>query len=86
MKTRVEAEQFVLNQYLIEDFPAVVLCVANTYGPHDYQPTPHGNALWQAARGKGAALDCGIPTVDIPDAASADWPKSGVAGRALCHR
>ena len=49
----------------------MILCVANTYGPNDYQPTPHGNALWQAARGKGAALDCGIPTVDIRDAATA---------------
>ena len=71
VKSRVEAEQFVLNQHLTEDFPAVVLCVANTYGPNDYQPTPHGNALWQAARGKGASLDCGIPTVDIRDAATA---------------
>jgi dihydroflavonol-4-reductase len=71
VKSRVEAEQFVLNQYLTNDFPAVVLCVANTYGPNDYQPTPHGNALWQAARGQGAALDCGIPTVDIRDAATA---------------
>ena len=78
----MEAEQFVLNQYLIEDFPAVVLCVANTYGPNDYQPTPHGNALWQAARGNGAALDCGIPTVDNecrdPFAAALYWPNSGV--------
>ena len=32
--------------------PAVALCVSNTYGPRDWQPTPHGKQLALAAVGK----------------------------------
>ena len=53
--------------------PVVVLCVANTYGPGDHLPTPHGGFLKAAVRGRsrffvrGAAAE----VVDVRDAAQA---------------
>jgi len=52
--------------------PGVALCIANTYGPGDFGPTPHGNMLWQIARGRARyTMDAACPTVDIRDAAEA---------------
>jgi len=40
-------------QYVRErGLPAVALCVSNTYGPGEFQPTPHGSLLAAAAKGK----------------------------------
>ena len=72
IRSRVKAEDLLLEYCRERAFPGIALCVANTYGPQDYQPTPHGQLLWSAARGKlPVALDCGAPTVDIRDAAEA---------------
>ena len=71
VKSRVLAERAVLEAQVNHGLPAIVLCVANTYGPEDYGPTPHGNALWQATKHQTTALDCSLPTVDIRDAAHA---------------
>jgi dihydroflavonol-4-reductase len=72
IRSRVEAENRLLDACKKNSFPGIALCVANTYGPEDYQPTPQGGLLWQAATGKvGVALDCAAPTVDIRDAANA---------------
>lgn len=71
VKTRVLAEEAVADAILEKGLPAIMLCVANTYGPQDYGPTPHGNALWQATKSKSTALDCRLPTVDVRDAAQA---------------
>ena len=50
----------------------MALCVANTYGPDDYQPTPHNGNLWHTASGKlKVAVDVSQPTVDIRDVAEA---------------
>jgi dihydroflavonol-4-reductase len=69
---RLEAENRFLAYCREKGLPGVALCVANTYGPQDYQPTPHNGALWDTARGKHrAALDAGAPTVDIRDVAQA---------------
>ncbi len=69
---RLEAEQRFLAYCRDKHLPGVALCVANTYGPQDYQPTPHGGALWDTARGHmKACLDAGAPTVDIRDVAEA---------------
>lgn len=69
---RLEAENQFLRYCREKDLPGVALCIANTYGPEDYQPTPHGNGLWQVATGKvGAAMNSSAPTVDIRDAAQA---------------
>jgi dihydroflavonol-4-reductase len=69
---RLEAENRFLAYCRDKGLPGVALCVANTYGPEDYQPTPHGKNLWQVASGKmKVALAAGAPTVDIRDAAQA---------------
>ncbi len=71
IRSRVEAENLLLEYCRERQFPGIALCVANTYGPRDYQPTPHGQLLWQAATGNGMAMGCSAPTVDIRDAAEA---------------
>ena len=69
---RLEAETRFLACCREQGLPGVALCIANTYGPEDYQPTPHGNMLWQVAKGQARyALDAGAPTIDIRDAAEA---------------
>lgn len=69
---RLEAENTFLEYCREKGLPGVALCVANTYGPEDYQPTPHGKMLWDVAKGKARfAINAGAPTVDIRDVASA---------------
>ncbi|HTI76712.1 MAG TPA: NAD-dependent epimerase/dehydratase family protein [Mycobacterium sp.] len=52
IRSRVEAEKLVMRYANERGLPAVALCVANTYGPRDWQPTPHGRQLALAAVGK----------------------------------
>lgn len=52
VRSRVAAEDLVLRYAQERGLPAVVMCVANTYGAHDYLPTPHGAFVAAAARGK----------------------------------
>jgi len=67
---RLAAEERLLEYCRERGLPGVALCVANTYGPEDFQPTPHGNALWETANGEmGVAVDSSQPTVDIRDVA-----------------
>jgi dihydroflavonol-4-reductase len=67
---RLAAEERLLEYCRERGLPGVALCVANTYGPEDYQPTPHGNALWHTANGEmTVAVDASQPTVDIRDVA-----------------
>ncbi|WP_299688707.1 NAD-dependent epimerase/dehydratase family protein [Hydrocarboniphaga sp.] len=69
---RLEAETRFLNYCREKGLPGVALCVANTYGPEDYQPTPHGKMLSDIAAGRMRfTLDAAAPTVDIRDAAQA---------------
>jgi dihydroflavonol-4-reductase len=69
---RVQAEERFMQYCRDRGLPGVALCVANTYGPGDYQPTPHGNMLWQIASGRSRyTMDASCPTVDIRDAAEA---------------
>ncbi|MDR3417219.1 MAG: NAD-dependent epimerase/dehydratase family protein [Nevskia sp.] len=69
---RLEAERRFLAYCRERGLPGVALCVANTYGPDDYQPTPHGRMLWDVARGKvRLTWEAGAPTVDIRDVAEA---------------
>lgn len=53
--------------------PAVALCVANTYGPRDWQPTPQGNLVALAAAGRMPFHfdGLGYEVVGIEDAANA---------------
>ncbi|MCK9563921.1 MAG: NAD-dependent epimerase/dehydratase family protein [Bacteroidales bacterium] len=69
---RLEAEERLLDYCRSRGLPGVALCVANTYGPQDYQPTPHNGMLWEIASGRAkATLDASAPCVDIRDAAGA---------------
>lgn len=71
-RSRVDAENELLDACRKDGFPGIAMCVANTYGPGDFLPTPHGGALWEAAKGTlPVALECSSPTVDIRDAADA---------------
>jgi dihydroflavonol-4-reductase len=72
IRARLEAENRFLAACREKSLPGVALCVANTYGPHDYQPTPHNGNLWETASGKAKfAVDVSQPTVDIRDVATA---------------
>lgn len=69
---RLEAEHRFIVACQTRGLPGVALCVANTYGPHDYQPTPHNGNLWRTASGKTkVAINVSQPTVDIRDVAEA---------------
>ncbi len=69
---RLEAENQFLAYCRNKGLPGVALCVANTYGPEDFGPTPHGHALWHVANGEmGVTTDSSQPTVDIRDTAEA---------------
>ncbi len=73
IQSRVDAENLVL-QYANElGLPAVVMCVSNTYGPRDWQPTPHGGLVALAATGKMPFRFNGLAyeVVGIEDAANA---------------
>ena len=52
VRSRVEAENLLMRYARDRGLPAVALCVSNTYGPRDWQPTPHGKQLALAAAGK----------------------------------
>ena len=54
IQSRVDAENLVLKYTRERGLPAVVMCVANTYGPRDWQPTPQGRLLALAVAGKTA--------------------------------
>jgi dihydroflavonol-4-reductase len=72
IRSRREAED-AFNHYCREmKLPGVALCISNTFGPGDYQPTPQGSMLWDFATGKQRLLwNAAQPTVDIRDAAEA---------------
>ncbi|GAY15019.1 epimerase [Mycobacterium sp. shizuoka-1] len=71
--SRVAAEQLVMDYCREKALPAVALCVSNTYGGGDWQPTPHGSLVAAAARGKLPFYLAGMATevVGIDDAARA---------------
>ena len=42
---RLEAENQFLAFCRDKQLPGIALCIANTYGPQDYQPTPHNKVV-----------------------------------------
>jgi dihydroflavonol-4-reductase len=52
VRSRVAAEDLVLTYCAERGLPGVAMCVANTYGPGDWLPTPHGGMLAAAVRGR----------------------------------
>lgn len=70
---RVEAENLVLHYARDKGLPAVALCISNTYGPRDWQPTPHGGMIALVSAGKAPFYFSGVgqEVVGIEDAARA---------------
>jgi dihydroflavonol-4-reductase len=72
IESRVAAEDLVLRYARDKGLPAVALCVANTYGPRDWAPTPHGSAIALVAAGRFPFyLGFSAEVVGIEDAARA---------------
>ena len=73
VESRVAAEQLVFDYCRDRHLPAVVLCVANTYGPDDWGSTPHGKLVDAAAHGRAVAYvaELAAEAVGIHDAALA---------------
>ncbi|GAB99897.1 NAD-dependent epimerase/dehydratase family protein [Gordonia namibiensis NBRC 108229] len=73
VKSRVAAEDLLLDRARDGAVPGVAMCVANTYGPGDWHPTPHGSFVAGAALGKlpFTIRGCRAESVGIDDAARA---------------
>jgi dihydroflavonol-4-reductase len=73
IQTRRTAERIVLEAAQSGRLPAVAMCVSNTYGPGDWQPTPHGAVVARAAQGRMRfyAANASAEVVGIEDAARA---------------
>lgn len=71
--SRLEAEKLVLRYARERGLPAVAMNVSNTYGPRDWQPTPHGSLVAAAALGKMPVYVRGVASevVGVEDAAEA---------------
>lgn len=52
VQSRVAAENLVMEYARERALPAVALCISTTYGPDDWQPTPHGSLLALVAAGR----------------------------------
>lgn len=82
VRSRVQAENLVLRYATQGLVPAVAMCVANTYGSRDWQPTPHGSFIAAAALGKMPVQlgEVGAEAVGVVDAARA-LVRAGEVGR-----
>ncbi len=69
---RIAAEDLLLSYARERGLPGVAMCVATTYGPRDWQPTPHGSMIKMVATGKiPVSPDFSLEVVGIEDAARA---------------
>jgi dihydroflavonol-4-reductase len=73
IQSRVQAEHLVMQYASERGLPAVAMCVSNTYGPGDWQPTPHGKQVSLAAMSKMPFYITGWvgEVVGVEDAAAA---------------
>jgi nucleoside-diphosphate-sugar epimerase len=72
IEARVAAEKMVMSYAHDKGLPAVAMCVATTYGPRDWGPTPHGSVLAEVAAGRFPFyMDYSAEVVGIEDAARA---------------
>src|SRR4051794_25556324 len=70
--SRVAAEDLVMRYSREQGLPAVALCISTTYGPGDWQPTPHGSLIARVAAGRFPFyLGFSSEVVGIEDAARA---------------
>ncbi len=76
IRSRVAAEKMLLDYCARQNLPGVAMCVANTYGPGDWLPTPHGGLLAAAVRGRLPFFIDGYDAevVGVEDAAAGDAP------------
>lgn len=52
IQARIAGENLVLTYARERGLPAVAMCISTTYGPRDWQPTPHGGLLANVAAGR----------------------------------
>ncbi|WP_245906215.1 NAD-dependent epimerase/dehydratase family protein [Mycolicibacterium palauense] len=72
IESRVAAEDLLFAYANDRGLPAVALCISTTYGPGDFQPTPHGSQIAMVAAGRFPAyVDHSLEVVGIEDAARA---------------
>ena len=72
IESRLAAENLLLSYCRDKGLPGVALCISTTYGPRDWQPTPHGSAIAMVAAGKMPFyFDQTLEVVGIEDAARA---------------
>lgn len=72
IESRVAAENLVMRYAREKNLPAVALCISTTYGPNDWQPTPHGSVIARVAKGAFPFyFDFSAEVVGIEDAARA---------------
>ncbi|AFM19740.1 nucleoside-diphosphate-sugar epimerase [Mycolicibacterium chubuense NBB4] len=73
VRSRVQAENLVMDYVRARALPAVAMCVSTTYGAGDWGRTPHGAIIAGAAFGKLPFVMSGIEleAVGIDDAARA---------------
>ncbi|BBZ03492.1 epimerase [Mycolicibacterium chitae] len=72
IEARVAAEDLLFDYVRDRGLPGVAMCVSTTYGPGDWQPTPHGGQVAMVAAGKMPFYpDFGLEVVGIEDAARA---------------
>ncbi|MGE2732911.1 NAD-dependent epimerase/dehydratase family protein [Mycolicibacterium vaccae] len=73
IRSRVAAERLLFDYCTTVGLPGVAMCVANTYGPGDWLPTPHGGLLAAAVHGKLPFFIDGYQAevVGVEDAAAA---------------
>lgn len=73
VRTRLIAENRVLDCARNGKLPAVAMCVSTTYGPGDWAGTPHGEVIAQTAAGRMPVVLDGIAfeAVGVDDAARA---------------
>ena len=71
--SRIAGERLVLDAARERGLPAIVLCVANTYGRGDLLPTPHGRMVYDVALGRMPFYirAAGTDVVGVEDAAAA---------------
>lgn len=73
VRSRVQAEEMVLDHARTRGLPAVAMCISTTYGPGDYGMTPHGALIAGTVFGKMPfVLDrIALEAVGVDDAARA---------------
>jgi dihydroflavonol-4-reductase len=72
IRARFQAEQTFFRWVEERGLPGIACCVANTYGPGDLAPTPHGRIIAAAAAGAMPAyIDGMTAAVGVEDAAEA---------------